>query len=121
IPKEASPHYITAVPQKDFINQAVASVLGVMRSVSVPLGITTPGSPNIASTLWRTVSDQKNKTYFFDSATSPNTFWVQLADLDFKVNASVKKLTTSGGKIYSGNAASSFEEAKPFTFMPAKP
>ena len=74
IPKEASPHYITAVPQHDFTNQAVATVMGVIRSVSVPLGITTPGEPNVASTLWRTVSDQKNKVYFFDSATSPNTF-----------------------------------------------
>lgn len=121
IPKEASSHYITAVPQHDFTNQAVASVLGIIRSVSVPLGVTTPGEPNIASTLWRTVSDQKNKFYFFDSATSPNTFWVPLADLDFKNNAPVKKLITSGGKIYSGNAATHFEEAKPFAFLPAKP
>lgn len=120
IPKEASPHYITAVPQHDFTNQAVASVLGVIRSVSVPLGITTPGQPNIASTLWRTVSDQKNKLYFFDSATSQNVFWVPLADLDFKSNAPVKKLITSGGKVYSGNAAAHFEEAKPFAFLPAK-
>lgn len=119
IPKEASPHYITAVPKHNFINQAVASVMGVMRSVSVPLGITTPGKPNIASTLWRTVSDQKNKCYFFDSATSPNTFWVPLADLDFTNNAPVKRLITSGGKIYSGNTAKQFEEAKPFAFLPA--
>lgn len=121
IPKETSPHYITAVPQHDFTNQAVASVMGVIRSVSVPLGITTPGEPNIASTLWRTVSDQKNKFYYFDSATSPNTFWVPLADLDFKNNAPVKKLTTSGGKVYSGNAAANFEEAAPFAFLPVNP
>lgn len=121
IPKETSPHYITAVPKHDFTNQAVASVMGVIRSISVPLGITTPGEPNIASTLWRTVSDQKNKVYFFDSATSPNTFWVALGDLDFNENAPVKKLTTSGGKIYSGNAASNFEDAKPFVFLPAMP
>ncbi len=120
IPKESAPAFITAVPKHDFTNQATASVLSIMRSVSVPLGITTPGEPNIASTLWRTVSDQKNKLYFFDSATSPNTFWVALADLDFKEDAPVKKLTTSGGKIYAGNVATSFTEAKPFVFLPAK-
>jgi choloylglycine hydrolase len=121
IPKETSPQYLTAVPRHDFTNQAVASVMGVIRSVSVPLGITTPGEPNIASTLWRTVSDQKNKVYYFDSATSPNTFWVPLADLDLKENAPVKKLVTSRGKVYSGNAATNFEEARPFAFLPAKP
>ena len=73
IPTKADPHYITAVPDQKFEYQAAASVLGVMRAVSVPLGITTPDQPNISSTLWRTVSDQTNKIYFFDSSTSPNS------------------------------------------------
>lgn len=117
IPTSVAPGYIKAVPDQSYQNQAVASVLSVMRSVSVPLGITTPGAPNIASTIWRTVADQKNRVYFFDSATSPNTFWVPLADLDFSEGASVKKLAVAGGKIYSGNVAKSFVPAKPFTFM----
>jgi choloylglycine hydrolase len=117
IPTDVAPSYISAVPDHNFQNQAAASVLSVMRSVSVPLGITTPGQPNISSTLWRTVSDQKNKVYFFDSSTSPNTFWVPLADLDFSEGAPVKKLTVAGGVIHSGNAAKDFVEAEPFTFM----
>jgi choloylglycine hydrolase len=121
IPKAADPAYITAVPQRAYANQAVASVLGVIRSVSVPLGISTPGQPNVSSTLWRTVSDQTDKVYFFDSATSPNAFWVPLADLDFKEGAPVKKLAVAGGKVYSGNAAASFMPAQPFAFLPAKP
>lgn len=121
IPKKTAPAYIKAVPEGTFINQAIASVLSVIRSVSVPLGITTPGEPNIASTIWRTVSNQKDKVYFYDSSTSPNVFWVVLSDLDLKNGAPVKKLTLTGGKIYSGNAAKNFEIAKPFAFLPAKP
>lgn len=120
IPTKADPNYLSAVPEKNFVHQAIASVLGVMRSVSVPLGITTPDQPNISSTLWRTVSDQQNKVYFFDSATSPNTFWVPLADLDFKEGAPTLKLILEGGKIYQGNAAKEFVKATPFTFLPAK-
>ena len=60
-----------AVPDGTYANQAVAEVMSVMRAVSVPLGITTASEPNIASTLWRTVSDQKNKVYFFDSLDQP--------------------------------------------------
>ncbi len=121
IPKELSPKLATAVPDQSFINQALASVMGVIRSVSVPLGITTPGEPNLSSTIWRTVSDQKNKVYLFDSATSPNTFWVPLADLDLSAGAPIKKLETSGGSIYAGNASKHFVEAKPFAFLPATP
>jgi len=120
IPKSADPNFIKAVPGASFANQAVASVLGVVRSVGVPLGITTPGQPNIASTLWRTVADQKDRVYFFDSATSPNAFWVPLADLDFKAGAPVKRLTVAGGRVYAGNVADRFEPAEPFAFLPAK-
>jgi hypothetical protein len=58
--------------------------------------------------------------FFFDPATSPNAFWVPLADLDFTKGAPVKKLTMAGRKVYAGNAASKFEPAKPFTFAPAE-
>lgn len=121
IPTGIAPAYISAVPEHTYANQAAASVLSVMRSVSVPLGITTPGQPNISSTLWRTVADQKNKVYFFDSATSPNTFWVPLTDLDFSPGAPVRKLTVAGGTIHSGNAAGDFVDAEPFAFMAVEP
>ena len=121
VPGKADPNFISAVPEGTYANQAVAEVTSVIRAVSVPLGITTPGEPNIASTLWRTISDQKNKVYFFDSATSPNTFWVPLADLDLSKGAPAKKLAMAGGKYYAGNAAEHFEEAEPFQFMQADP
>ena len=118
IPESAVPDIIAAVPDGSYRNQAVASVASVLRAVSVPFGMSSPGEPNVASTLWRTWADQTNLVYFFDSATSPNMFWVSLADLDFGEGAEVKKLTLTGGKIYSGNAADKFEPAKPFAFLP---
>lgn len=119
IPKKIDPAYISAVPQRSFDNQAVASVMSVVRSVSVPLGITTPGQPNISSTIWRVAADQTNKVYFFDSATTPNTFWVPMNELNFNVGAAVMKLTLTGGQIYAGNVAKQFIAAAPFTFQPA--
>jgi penicillin V acylase-like amidase (Ntn superfamily) len=121
IPKQVAPHYISGVPQQSYIYQAVAEVLSVQRAVSVPLGITTPAEPNIASTLWRTVSDQKNLVYYFDSATRPNTFWVSLTKLNLKPGAPVKKLTIQNGEVFSGEVADQFKDAEPFKFLPASP
>jgi penicillin V acylase-like amidase (Ntn superfamily) len=119
IPREVDRNYISGVPGQRFEFQAIASVLSVMRSVGVPLGITTPNQPNISSTIWRTVIDQKNRVLLFDSATSPTTFWVPLADLDLREGSPVKKLELAGGKTYTGNAAGKFAEAELFTFLPA--
>lgn len=121
IPKTTDENYIKAVPGGDFAIQAALSVLSVIRGVSVPLGITTPGQPNISSTVWRTVADHKNKIYYFDSATSPNVFWVPLSEIDLEEGSGVRKLTLTGGRVYAGNAAAKFEPAKPFAFLPAEP
>ena len=119
IPRKLDPHFIKGVPEHSYIYQAVAGVLSVQRAVSVPLGITTPDEPNISSTIWRTVSDQKNLVYYFDSATRPNTFWISLARLDLRPGAPVKKLTIQNGEVFSGEVADQFKPAEPFKFLPA--
>lgn len=111
--------YINAIPQTTDERHAIASAFGVIRNVSVPLGITTPGQPNISSTRWRSVSDHKNKRYYFESTLSPSVFWVNLGDLQLGQGGKVKKLAVSQGEIYSGNAAKDFVDAEPFKFMPA--
>jgi penicillin V acylase-like amidase (Ntn superfamily) len=119
IPKQVDPNYITAVPQQSYAWQAVASVLGVMRAVSVPLGISSPDQPNLSSTLWRTVADQTDLVYYFDSATRPNTFWVSLRKLNLAPGAPVMKLSLDGGQVYSGEVAGDFVATPSFRFMPA--
>jgi choloylglycine hydrolase len=114
-------YYITTLPQTDDEHKSIAGAFSVIRAVSVPLGTSTPGQPNIASTLWRTVYDQKRKVMYFDSATSPNVFWVPLADMQLEAGAAVKKLNLTDGSTYNGNAAAKFVEAKPFEFLPFKP
>jgi len=109
--------YINAIPKVAVTRTAVASVFSVIRNTSVPLGITTPNEPNISSTRWRTVSDQKNKVYFFESTIQPNVFWVNLQDVDFSEKAPVKMLDLVSGKTYAGNTAEQFVEAKPFKFL----
>ena len=112
--------YINAIPQTPKIEDAVASAFSVIRNCSVPLGISTPGQPNISSTLWRSVSDHKNKCYYFESTRSPSIFWVNLGDMDFAAGAPVRKLTINKGAIFSGNVAAKFEQAPAFKFLAAE-
>lgn len=109
--------YIQAIPQTDDPRLAVAGVFSVMRNVSVPLGISTPDQPFIASTRWRTVADQKSKVYFFESTMQPDIFWIDFKSLDFSPGAPTKKLSLTGGEIYTGNAASEFKDTPPFQFL----
>ena len=109
--------YIHAIPQTADAKIAVPSVLSVMRNVSVPFGINTPEKPHISSTRWRSVSDQKNKVYYFESTLTPNLFWLDLKKIDFSPKAGVKKLSLTKGEIYAGDAVKDLKDSQSFTFL----
>jgi len=112
--------YINAIPKDEEPAIAVASVFSVIRNASVPYGISTPDQPNISSTRWRTVADQKRKIYFFESAVTPNVFWVNFKDIDFASETGrVMKLDLGKNQshVFAGNAVNNFQTSKPFKFM----
>lgn len=97
--------YINAVEQTADPSVAVATVFSVMRSVSVPFGISTPDKPYIASTRWRSISDQKQRVYYYEATLEPSIFWIDLARLDLRAGTPVRKLPLSGGQVYAGEAS----------------
>ncbi|SFB50259.1 choloylglycine hydrolase [Rhizobium sp. NFR07] len=111
--------YVNAIPKFEDPNRAIASVFSIIRNVSVPFGLMTPDEPNISSTRWRTVFDHRRKLYFFESALTPNTFWVDLKAIDFAAGAKVMKLDLGPDQdhTYSGDATHDFIEADPFHFL----
>lgn len=111
--------YIDAVPKTADPLEAVAVALGVVRNASVPYGITTPEAPNISSTRWRTAIDHTALRYFFESALSPSTFWVDLTNLDLSEGAPTLRLELGEGQkaVYTGETSAQFKEAEPFTFL----
>lgn len=114
--------YVNACNQSADPREAVASVFSVMRNASVPRGISTPAQPNISSTIWRTVSDQKNRIYYFENTASPSLLWVKLGEIDFGPGSGVRKLTIVGNPDLGGDQTARFVPAEPFKFLapPAK-
>ncbi len=111
-------YYINAIPQTDDTRIAVAGAFSVIRQCSVPYGISTEGFPNLSTTRWRAVADQKNLVYYFENALTPNAIWVDLKNLDFsEKTGEVKKLPLDNNQTYGGETSDKFVPAKPFTFQ----
>lgn len=110
-------YYINAIPQTEDTRIAVASVFSVIRNCSVPFGISSATEPNISSTRWRSVADQKNKVYYFETALTPNTFWADLSKFDLSNSGKTLKLDLSNHKTYSGQTNADFRPAQPFKFL----
>lgn len=114
--------YINAVTQSDDPRIAAAAVFSVIRNASAPYGVSIPEAPNLSTTRWRVVADQKSLLFYGESATSPNVFWVDLRKLDFSEGAPVRKLDlgVDMSRILTGEASNQFTPEKPFSFMAAE-
>lgn len=110
-------YYTNTIAPATTQREAISTAFSIIRNVSVPRGISSPSEPNVASTLWRTVSDQKSLQYYFDSASSPSAFWVDIAKLDLNKGAKVKKLDLTNYPSYAGESSGQFKEAMPFKWL----
>ena len=108
--------YTHAVPVTDDIRIVTAATFSIIKNCSVPYGISTPGQPNISSTIWRILANQRDLLYYYDSVLSPNIFWIDLKEIDFSEGSPVKRLKLTDGSIYSGNALKNFKKSEPFKF-----
>lgn len=110
-------YYINECRQTADPREAVAAVFSVMRNVSVPRGIRKKDAPNLSSTIWRTVADQKNRVYFYEDTNSPGALWVKLDTIDFKESSGTRKLGLVGKPDTSGDQSANFVKAEAFKFL----
>ncbi len=108
---------LSAAPKEKDPRLAVATAFSLIRAISVPLGLADPDKPNIAATIWRTVSDTDAGRYFFESAYSPSIFWVDLAKLKLAPGSAPAKLALSGRPILAGEVSDKFVATEPFKFL----
>jgi choloylglycine hydrolase len=108
---------LDATPKAEDSALATATVFSVIRNISVPIGISDPEKPNIASTLWRTVADTRERRFYFESAFSPSVFWVDLAALKLEPGSKPSKLDLNGNPILAGEVSGKFVATEPFKFL----
>ena len=102
-------YYLSMVPTPKSERDGVASVLAIMRNVSVPFGAPYKGF-GVYNTEYRTVSDTTNKIYYFELTTSPSVIWTDLKSLDFRPGAPVRVLNPDSIDL-SGDVTGSYRRA----------
>lgn len=78
--------YLKTLPAAKTLPETIAGVYAVARTVAVPRGAedTSGGeAQDTWPTLWFSIADSTNKTYYFQSTTAPNLYWIDLAKIDF--------------------------------------
>lgn len=114
--------YVNTVTKSDDPRIAAAATFSVIRNASVPYGVSLADAPNLSTTRWRVVADQKDMVFYGESATSPNIFWVDMKKLDFTEGAQVRKLElgVDMSRVLVGEVSNQFTQTKPFDFQAAE-
>lgn len=89
----------------------------VVMNASVPYSYEISGEPNLSSTQWRSLSNTRDKRYYFDIVTNPGMFYVDLNKVNLKKGAPVLKLDTSKSSHLVGDVTKEFKKSAPFKPM----
>jgi len=109
---------LRSVPKVNSSELSVATVFSLIRQISVPLGVLDPAKPNLASTLWRSLLDHRDRRYYFEHVKSPSVFWIDLDKLDLSENGLVRCVVIDGkDRLLSGEASRNFTVREPFEFL----
>lgn len=98
-------YYVSILPRPNNEAEAVDSLLGLTRQLSVPAG--TPFGSGTYQTEYRTIGDLTNKRYFFELASTSGMFWADLSKMDLSAGAPVLALNPSDAAM-SGDITARF-------------
>ena len=84
-------HFLKHLPEPANELEAVASVVGLARNVSIPFGAPDNLFPSYP-TWWLSAADLTNRVYGFQLTRSPNFIWLDLRELDVSEGAGVRML-----------------------------
>lgn len=99
-------YFMSVLPEPDGERQAVANLLAVVRSCSVPFGAPY-GDFGVYNTEYRTVMNLTTRRYCFELTTSPNVVWADLNRFDLEPSAPVMALDPDNIEM-SGNVSGQF-------------
>ncbi len=112
-------YYLNKLPKTNNQELAMAYVMSLLRNVSSPLGIRNSNSQEESATLWKTISDNKNKIYYYESSYKNYGFNIDLKKIDFAKDQEIKFIDLMGGKYYFGDATDKFVKTNSFKFFPS--
>jgi choloylglycine hydrolase len=110
-------YMLRSTPKFKDTDMAVGAAFSVIRTAGVPLGMQDPDRPNIAMTLWRTVADHGNMTYYFESVLNPSVLWVDLKKIDFAKGTGARTIPLGRETRLAGEVSSEFEPAEPIKWL----
>lgn len=107
-------HHVKSVAESDL---GVMITRSILVASCVPYTYSTEESPELSSTQWRSYSNVRDRTYWFDIVTNPGMYYVDLRECNLRPGAGVMKFDTSRETMAVGNITKKMKKSEPFKPM----
>lgn len=87
--------YDSQLPDATAEHDAVAYMLSVLNNVAGPYGVPSELRPTVSMTIWHSISNLSNQTYYFQTTSNMKLMWAKLSSFDLSEGAPMMKLDLS--------------------------
>jgi choloylglycine hydrolase len=102
-------YYMKLSPTPNDYREAVANILSIARAASQPFRVSgDPKHPYAGATIWTSIADSTNGSYYLALAVSPSIIWANFAEFNLEAGAPVMKLDLRNNPDYHGNVSTQF-------------
>ncbi|MBD5212800.1 MAG: linear amide C-N hydrolase [Bacteroidales bacterium] len=110
-------YFVTNVEKTSDADVGASIARSVVQNASVPYLYSVEGEPNLSSTQWRSLSNLRDKRYYFDVVTNSGLFYIDLNKCDLREGKPVMKIDVAKSQLYVGEANNHLFKTAPFTPM----
>lgn len=107
-------YYLSKMSEANSQKEEWMQLMSILDNVAEPVLTTDPQNPHYGPTIWKTVSDLSQQTYYFKSYTSFNTIWANLSDFNLDESSSIMKLDLAHNPDLHGNVSKDFKPVSKF-------
>lgn len=102
-------YYTNTLPKAKSVKEELTEVLSILNNAAQPYTSPSEANPYESKTIWRTVSDLTNRTYYYQSTASQNLLMVNLDQFHLKAGSPIMQLELVRHPEYVGDMTAKFE------------
>ncbi len=106
--------YRSLLPDTLSHSRALAATAAVVRNCAVPMGIAVEGQPEISTTQWLSLMDQRRMVYYFRLTQSPSAVWIDLRRADLEAGSPQQTVTLTADGSQSGDLTPQLRQVADF-------
>lgn len=105
-------YYLKYLPNVDTKEASITQTLSALRTITEPYHDVHQSGKDFNPTLWHTLIDLTDQTYYFNNSTQLNYVWTNLNNFDLSQHAEILKLDMVQHPEYTGDVTKLFKPVK---------